>query len=615
MLLCERCNTGYHTFCLSPQLSSIPKDDWYCSICLKEMENEQTNFLDGLKVLKEPKKMIDNMKSLKSLFIARVFKLTDGTRQWYKGGEIKSVLKKDTEDYDNEITYKVKWSDENKIKKERLSLVNYYDLSDSVKLFTTKESDAWFYYKIDKSVKKKDERNTSDKKKSTTKTTSPSPNLEKDVPYFDMNDMIKVKKEVMMNEEFREKSIVDSGLNEQRSLTTWINGVRAIRKYSEEKNFYKIYSDPDKYYPYIEENYTQDDPEKGRKIPDTLRNHFNALIKFKDEFPNINNPEQPKAFVHDDVKEKLNEVVKYKDLLRIHTLIMPKMIEEWRRIFNVKKKAQKTRKRGEMHSDHYYDYIHLKITIPKIVLARNGLDEEGFFDTPIKYEIDKKKQKVINKQLKDLEFMIIFTALTIHITRHDYIMIVITKDRITTTNNTTPNQYIINENKFLLTPTNINKAYTKAEYVNKSIEYEITPDLKKYIDKFLEIRKHYPKIEKMYLDETNNVRYLTKNFTTQNFTNLLQKYTYCLEEPLSLQRLRRSYATYNKERMDLNLISQQEYQQSVEEMRHSEETQRDNYEHQNYFKKYIFHVRRHWKVLIKFIIRIWKKDSKMRNNN
>jgi hypothetical protein len=78
---------------------------------------------------------------------------------------------------------------------------------------------------------------------------------------------------------------------------------------------------------------------------------------------------------------------------------------------------------------------------------------------------------------------------------------------------------------------------------------------------------------------------LTKNFTKQHFTNFLQKYTYCLEEPLSLQRLRRSYATYNRERKDLNLISQQEYQQSVEEMRHSEETQRDNYEHKNYLKK------------------------------
>ena len=587
MLLCDRCDVGYHTFCLVPPLLNIPKDDWYCSKCLNEMTDERSKFLDGIEVLKKPDKFINDKKSLKSLYLARVFKLTDGTRQWYKGGEIKSVLKKDTED--DEITYVVKWPDENKNKKERLSLVNYYDLSDSEKVFSTNEENAWFYYTIDKSVKKKDERTASEKKRKSTpkKTkTSPSPpKIEEGVPYFDMNDMIRVKKEVMMNEEFRRRKIVHSDLNKQSSLDTWTNGVTAIRKYSGERNFYKIYSEPDKYYPFIEENYTQDDPETGKKIPDTLRNHFNALIKFKDEFPTINDPENKDAFVHDDVRNKLNEVVKYKDLLRIHELIKSEKLNEWRTLFNMKKRDQRTRKRDEMHSEYYYDYIHLKVTIPKLVLACNGLDEKGFFETPVKHEKDKKKQEKINEQSKDLEFMIIFTALTIHITRHDYIKIVITKDRITTTNNTTPNQYIINENKFLLTPTNINKAYTKAEYVNQSIEYELTPELKKYIDKFLEIREHYPNIEKRYLDETNNVRYLTKNFAKQHFTNFLQKYTYCLEEPLSLQRLRRSYATYNKERRDLNLISQQEYQQSVEEMRHSEETQRDNYEHKNYLKK------------------------------
>ena len=38
--------------------------------------------------------------------------------------------------------------------------------------------------------------------------------------------------------------------------------------------------------------------------------------------------------------------------------------------------------------------------------------------------------------------------------------------------------------------------------------------VKKYIDKFLEIRENYPEIEKKYLCK-NNVRYLTNNFATQ----------------------------------------------------------------------------------------------------
>lgn len=33
LLLCDRCNDGYHTFCLEPKLKKIPKDDWYCAKC------------------------------------------------------------------------------------------------------------------------------------------------------------------------------------------------------------------------------------------------------------------------------------------------------------------------------------------------------------------------------------------------------------------------------------------------------------------------------------------------------------------------------------------------------------------------------------------------------
>ncbi|KNZ76050.1 Lysine-specific demethylase 5A [Termitomyces sp. J132] len=34
MLLCDGCDCGFHTFCLRPPLSSIPKDHWFCYTCL-----------------------------------------------------------------------------------------------------------------------------------------------------------------------------------------------------------------------------------------------------------------------------------------------------------------------------------------------------------------------------------------------------------------------------------------------------------------------------------------------------------------------------------------------------------------------------------------------------
>ena len=33
MLVCEDCKAGFHTFCLTPPLSGIPDDTWYCQPC------------------------------------------------------------------------------------------------------------------------------------------------------------------------------------------------------------------------------------------------------------------------------------------------------------------------------------------------------------------------------------------------------------------------------------------------------------------------------------------------------------------------------------------------------------------------------------------------------
>ncbi len=33
MLLCDNCNSGYHFFCLKPELTQIPINNWYCSSC------------------------------------------------------------------------------------------------------------------------------------------------------------------------------------------------------------------------------------------------------------------------------------------------------------------------------------------------------------------------------------------------------------------------------------------------------------------------------------------------------------------------------------------------------------------------------------------------------
>lgn len=36
MLLCDGCDDSYHTFCLLPPLTEIPKGDWRCPKCVAE---------------------------------------------------------------------------------------------------------------------------------------------------------------------------------------------------------------------------------------------------------------------------------------------------------------------------------------------------------------------------------------------------------------------------------------------------------------------------------------------------------------------------------------------------------------------------------------------------
>ena len=35
MLVCDICDKGYHTFCLKPAMTTIPKNGWKCKVCVR----------------------------------------------------------------------------------------------------------------------------------------------------------------------------------------------------------------------------------------------------------------------------------------------------------------------------------------------------------------------------------------------------------------------------------------------------------------------------------------------------------------------------------------------------------------------------------------------------
>lgn len=51
MLLCDRCNRGYHTSCLSPPMQSVPEGEWYCQRC--DAKREDTNSKGKAPVVKK----------------------------------------------------------------------------------------------------------------------------------------------------------------------------------------------------------------------------------------------------------------------------------------------------------------------------------------------------------------------------------------------------------------------------------------------------------------------------------------------------------------------------------------------------------------------------------
>ncbi|KAI8813645.1 hypothetical protein BJ742DRAFT_704778 [Cladochytrium replicatum] len=46
MLLCDDCGRGFHMFCLTPPMQTLPESDWFCAKCLREVGNDY-GFEDG----------------------------------------------------------------------------------------------------------------------------------------------------------------------------------------------------------------------------------------------------------------------------------------------------------------------------------------------------------------------------------------------------------------------------------------------------------------------------------------------------------------------------------------------------------------------------------------
>lgn len=66
IILCDKCDKGFHLFCLSPPLTEVPEGDWICPLC-KKAESESFAFKPGFEMaFREFEKVNNNFK--KSFF-------------------------------------------------------------------------------------------------------------------------------------------------------------------------------------------------------------------------------------------------------------------------------------------------------------------------------------------------------------------------------------------------------------------------------------------------------------------------------------------------------------------------------------------------------------------
>ncbi|KAL5718738.1 Histone-lysine N-methyltransferase atxr6 [Ranunculus cassubicifolius] len=80
LLLCDKCDRGFHIFCLKPILASVPKGSWFCFSCsnpkqLKRFPLVQTKIIDFFRIqkpLESPQKIIkDGRKKRKGLVMSK----------------------------------------------------------------------------------------------------------------------------------------------------------------------------------------------------------------------------------------------------------------------------------------------------------------------------------------------------------------------------------------------------------------------------------------------------------------------------------------------------------------------------------------------------------------
>ncbi|KAL4480830.1 hypothetical protein ABPG72_001699 [Tetrahymena utriculariae] len=164
LLLCDRCNNGFHIFCLKPPLTEIPEEQWFCADCINQMNN-----VNHEKIALEKKERLKKKKS-KNITLEsneeEIFKYSEQYEQFYsflKNIENQAIEElydiQDKDDDDDQVQLKIKKRKElhqqDKEEQKRLEEQKKKKQSKSQDKTATKQySEEEFYKQLNEQLKK-----------------------------------------------------------------------------------------------------------------------------------------------------------------------------------------------------------------------------------------------------------------------------------------------------------------------------------------------------------------------------------------------------------------------------------------------------------------------------
>jgi len=369
-----------------------------------------------------------------------------------------------------------------------------------------------------KSNESKESKETTKQTKETTPTTKTTPKTQTQTSEYQklytggekfvtINDMIAVYKYYLSDKD----SNFSRAHKTEKTRQNFVSKLRTIEYYSQTINFLKIFMEPTKYGDIIYQNYV-----RNNLNPCSLKDVFAILTSFVNHTKSSLKPGLAIDGIHEN-----------SSILELYEYVTDDMIDKIAFIVSMYSTSSKDALLEKVEEGNYYDWEHLKITLPKII--KQSIDSNENSD---------------QQKLYHMKNYILIKFLLTHPLRDDLgdlvIMNAIEPNRLNM------NQYDKNTGEVFIPVYKTTNSFKKYP-----IYFQLEPKDKEYVDEYLQMRDSFSLTKnKKYLfndieiDENvlSGKKGQVKKSMSAYIFKITKMYTNCID--LGVNAFRHSYATY-----------------------------------------------------------------------